>query len=229
MQRAFEYVSHNDGVLIMGIKPTRPDTSYGYIQTEDVLKEGAVKPVKSFTEKPDLQFAEMFVQSGEFLWNTGLYLFNANTILKIIRSVMPDHIKAIKSVMSEKNISLADAVQQFYGYLPNTSLDKAVTENCEQVRVRDCSFGWADMGNWKSLYHDLPADQEGNVRLHTEATFYNGSGNVISLPHGERAFVAGLSDYIIAQSDGILMICPKGDVPMRRRMMNDAQLGHYDA
>ena len=201
INNATDYIDCFDHVLTMGVKPTRPEPGYGYLQMGELVSPTPEHPnptthhVKSFTEKPERDFARMFMDSGEFLWNTGIYMAKANYITKQLTTIM--------GVDEDMDYSMS----------PNLSIDMAILEKMPEKVVMECSFGWADIGAWHGIYEAFCNADVDNVlvnkksRLRTE----NSTHNVISLPDGKLAVISGLSGYIIAEKDNVLLICQKED------------------
>ena len=201
IHNATDYIDCYDHVLTMGVKPTRPEPGYGYLQMGELVPATPEHPnptthfVKSFTEKPERDFARMFMDSGEFLWNTGIYMAKAKYITQQLTTLMG----------GDENMD--------YSMSPNLSVDMAILEKMPDKVVMECSFGWADIGAWHGIYEAFSNADVDNVlvnkksRLRTE----NSTHNVISLPDGKLAVISGLSGYIIAEKDNVLLICQKED------------------
>ncbi len=222
--QGLHFVSQTEGILTVGIKPSRPDTGYGYIQVEEDVEEGGFSQVKSFTEKPSLDFAKMFMESGEFYWNTGLFLWNAQVLLRTLNQMAPEYIHEINMQAEHEHKGLNEYLPNCFSTLPNLSLDFGVLERCREVYVQIGSFGWADLGNWWSIHDDASCDDQGNVVLDSEVMFYQSSGNVVKMPKGRIAIIDGLNNFVVAEEGNVLMICPKSDASAMRRMMTDAQM-----
>ncbi|MBO5181028.1 MAG: mannose-1-phosphate guanylyltransferase [Paraprevotella sp.] len=218
-----KFVSSCHGLLTMGVRPSRPDVGYGYIQVGEAVEGMDIYKVKSFTEKPAIDFARMFVESGEFYWNTGLFLWNARTMMQTIRELVPDMGEIAERASSEEDRN-ANEAPDYFSVLPNLSLDYSILERSRDVYVQVCNFGWTDFGNWHSMYDDVPRDAEGNVLFRTKALMYDSKENVVCLPDGRVAVIAGLQGYVIAEEGNVLMICPKGDAAAMRRIVTDAQM-----
>lgn len=218
------FVSEHEKLLVSGIRPTRPETGYGYIQVDD---EQAVAPdifpVKSFTEKPNAEFAQMFMDEGNFLWNAGLAFFNVQVMLTNLYRLVPEYQVEIPRMMAEAETATRRLVPEFFSSLPNLNIDVSIMERSENVCVQQAHFGWADLGTWASLFDDTPADARGNVLLNTPAYLYDCERNIIRLPKGRTAVVKGLKDYVIAEEGEILMICPREDAATMRRMHTDTK------
>ena len=221
-----QFASESNGLVVMGITPSRPETGYGYIQMNDEQPLcHDIFPVKSFTEKPDSEFASVFLQEGDFLWNTGLLCFNTRVMLDNLVDLVPEYRAEIPRMMEEAESTDPKLVPESFNVLPNRNMDVSILERSEHVYVQRGHFGWADIGTWASIGQDLPADNEGNILLNTEAYLYECSGNIIRLPEGRTAVVKGLKDYVVAEEGEILMICPRRDIAAMRRMHTDTKFG----
>jgi mannose-1-phosphate guanylyltransferase len=195
-------------LVTLGIKPTRPDTGYGYIQyLED--KKSKIKKVKTFTEKPALDLAKVFLDSGDFLWNAGIFVWNVSSIIKAFVEHMPD----MAETFSEgKGVYWTDAENTFiakaYSQCRNISIDYGILEKASNVFVVPSEFGWSDLGTWKSLYDNSDHNTDGNV-VDGNVITYDTSNCIIKTPKDKLVIVEGLEDYIVAEYDGVLMICRK--------------------
>ena len=222
--KSLDFVRDYKALLVTGIKPNRPETGYGYIQVDDrneIAPE--IHPVKSFTEKPSAEFAEMFIQEGDFLWNSGLFSYNVEVMLSNLFSLVPEYQTEIPRMMAEAESATPLLVPEFFNSLPNRNVDVSILERSNQVYVQQGHFEWVDMGTWASLYDDVPADGQGNVSLNTKAFLYDCHDNIIRLPQGRTAVIKGLEDYVIAEEGEILMICPRKDVAAMRKMHTDTK------
>lgn len=209
--KGMEFVAQSPQLLTLGIKPNRPETGYGYIQIADE-KQGDFYKVKTFIEKPQAEFAQVFVDSDEFYWNSGIFLWNANTILEAFRIHMPD--------MYEKVMNNDDNIESW----PNISIDYAIMEKAENVYVQLCNFGWADLGTWGSLHEASPKDQHKNVIINGKTLLYDCNNNIIAMPNGKLAVLQGLENYLVADTKNVLLICRKDDENTIRRYVNDVQI-----
>ncbi len=223
VMEGLDFVAENDCLVVMGEKATRPETRYGYIQKGEETSVPGISKVKTFTEKPALAFAETFINDGGFLWNTSLHVFRADVLLDTVCKMMPEYQVAIPSLMADAECNDARLVPEVFQMLPNLSLAEGLLERASNVYVKECSFGWADLGTWASIHDDCPADDNGNVLLDTKAYLYDCHDNVIRLPQGKIAAVKGLRDYVIAQEGEILMICPREDMAAMRKMHTDTK------
>jgi mannose-1-phosphate guanylyltransferase len=224
----FEFVSSNDSILAMGIRPTRPEPGYGYIQMGEPCQcsRDNLFHVKSFSEKPEREFARVFMDSGEFLWNTGIFISNVRHALNHFKRVMP---LVFRQIEAEGHLnSLAEETQYVWDYFPlfpNLSIDYGVLENADDVNVMLCDFGWADMGTWHSTYEAERRYDGDNVVLDSEVMLEDCSDNIIKLPKGRLGVFSGLEGFIVAEKDNVLMICKKGDSSAQiRKFVNEVQM-----
>ena len=221
-----EFASKNDNLLVLGIRPSRPETGYGYIQMDDDKPLGGdIFPVKSFTEKPDPEFANVFLQEGNFLWNTGLLCFSTRVMLDNLFMLLPEYRVEIPRMMTEAESNEAKLVPESFNMLPNYNMDVSILEQSGHAYVMRGHFGWADIGTWASIGQDAPSDADGNVLMGTNAHLYECTGNIIRLPEGRTAVLKGLKDYVIAEEGDILMVCPRHDIAAMRRMHTDTKFG----
>lgn len=230
VEKGLRVVSARDVLLTMGLTPTFPNTDYGYVQMGEAVEEGVYR-VKSFTEKPSQEYAEMFLQTGEFLWNAGLFLFNVQTILRTVTGKVPAYQIELPRLMSELSNTQEQSVPELFAVLPNLNVDMGILEGNHDACVLKAHFGWADLGSWDSLHinkatgvNDYFTDKDGNLVLDTEAVLHQCQGNIVRLPKGHLALISGLKDYVVAEENGILMICPKEDKAMMRRMRTEATM-----
>lgn len=211
LTKGLEFVSQSSHLLTLGIKPNRPETAYGYIQIDE-QKDGNFYKVKAFIEKPELEFAKVFIESGEFYWNSGIFLWNVSTILKAFEDIMPDICQRITQG------------EEGFASCPNISIDYGIMEKANNVYVQLCDFGWADLGTWESLHDALPKDKQKNVSINGDTMLYNCSNNMIAVPKGKLVVLEDLEDYLIADTDNVLLICKKDDESKIRRYVNDVQV-----
>lgn len=218
-----DFVGERDAMLVMGIRATRPEIGYGYVQKGDETDVKGINKVKTFSEKPAREFAEMFVKDGDFLWNTGLHLSRVDVFLDTLCRLVPEYQIGIPRMMGDAESEDAKLIPEVFQTMPNLSLAVGMLERADNVYVRECTFGWTDLGTWTSIYDDLPADEDGNVLLDTKAYLYDCHDNVIRLPKGRKAVLKGLHDYVIAEEGEYLMICPREDAATMRRMHTDTK------
>lgn len=210
------YVHTHNCLLTMGIKPTRPEPGYGYIQMGEPHGDSDVWAdfyhVQSFTEKPERDFAEMFIKSGEFLWNTGLFLFTVSSIKEILYTRLPAVMRSFDEEKGDASwLEEEKWVEDHYSMYPNMSLETGLLECSDNVHVKQCHFGWADIGSWHGIYDACSTTDDDNVTLNTETMLSDTTGCVISLPKGRVGIINGLHDFIVAEHGNILLITPRCD------------------
>lgn len=229
MLEGLRFVSNHDMLLTMGIKPTRPEPGYGYIQIANRL-EGNVYMVKTFTEKPNREFARTFMESGEFYWNTGLFLSNVRSLRERFARMFPAVLKHLDDTNYYATPEQEEAyIQEHFPSYPNLSIETGLLEGADGVCVMKCGFGWADIGTWHGIYEAMPKDSEGNVVIHSDTLMENCRDNVIKLPKGTLGVINGLEGFIVAEKDNVLLICPKEDSSdLIRKYVNEARLKNGD-
>ncbi len=221
--RGLEFVKNNNSLLTIGIKPTRPETGYGYIQVnnEEVLKNGTLK-VKTFTEKPDVKMAKVFVESGDFLWNSGIFLWNINSIQKAFEIHLQEVDTLFKEAYSVLETAEEDkAIAAVYSECKNISIDYGVMEKADNVYVISADFGWSDLGTWGSLYENMEKTEHKNVIKGKNVITYNSENCIINIPDDKLLVINGLSDFIVVESDNTILICRKSDEQQLRYIVND--------
>jgi mannose-1-phosphate guanylyltransferase len=212
LETGLNYVSENDVLLAMGVKPTRPEPGYGYIQMGDLSCKPNVFKVKSFTEKPEREFATMFMESGEFYWNTGIFMANSRKLTESFESIFPTVLRNLKVENPQYSYEEElEYVAQHYPSYPNLSIDYAILEHSADVFVMKCDFGWADLGTWHAVYEFMSKGDEDNVVVDSEVMLDDSHNNVIKLPKGRLGVINGLDGYIVAEEGNVLLICKKGD------------------
>lgn len=214
---AFDYVETNDVLLTLGIVPTRPDTNYGYAQVfggRDSITQNIPMQVKTFTEKPDKDLAEIFLASGEFLWNAGIFLWKASTI----KREMEKHLPQVTEMFHNWEHALGtDAEREFitkaYSDCMNVSLAFGVMEKTDKAWIYPVKFDWQDVGTWESLYtYITDKDPHGNAVSAGKALLEDTKETLVISPEKKKLIaVKGLEDYIVVDTDDVLLICPKDD------------------
>ena len=210
----------------MGVPATMPNTAYGYIQMGEEVKAGELYRVKSFQEKPAQEYANLFVESGEFLWNTGLFMWNVQSMTKLMREVAPlvaERIEAAAgTVAKDENLAL---VRDYYPESLSSSIDLLILDTCQNVYVYQCDFGWADVGCWPELHKVMKKDVDGNVVLGKGKVFMSGSSNnVVSVSDEKAVIVNGLDGYLIAENEDVLVICPNDKPTTVRRLADEVMV-----
>ncbi len=218
-----DFIEKNDYLLTLGIKPSRPETGYGYIQIDE--GETNLRKVKTFTEKPNAELAQIFFETGEFYWNSGIFLWSLQTIDNAFNTLLPDVANRFNE--GEKFFNTPDEqkfIDKMFPSCPNISIDYGIMEKAQNVYVLCSDFGWTDLGTWGSLYEMSPKDDSGNVSLKCKSMLYESHNNIITLPSDKLAVVQGLDDFIVAESDNVLLICKKDEEQRIRQFVNDVTL-----
>lgn len=225
ISEGLSYTKNEDIILTMGIKPHRPETGYGYIQTADKVGDGNLFKAKTFTEKPNLEMAKMFLESGEFLWNSGMFIWSVKTIMKAFDQFMGEMSNKFRTGKVMYNTHNEQKfIDSIYKSCTNISIDYAILEKATNVYVLAADFGWSDLGNWSSVYEHSDKDEEANVTLKCKSLLYECKDNIVALPEGKLAVIQGLNDYIVAEADNVLLVCPKSEEQRIRQFVNDTQV-----
>jgi mannose-1-phosphate guanylyltransferase len=205
---AVDAVAKSDKIITIGIKPSRPETGYGYIQFIPEMGDD-IKKVKTFTEKPELELAQKFLESGEFVWNAGIFIWNANTIKSAFEEYLPDMAELFATGDS---IFYTDGEQAFikdvYSQCKNISIDYGVMEKASNVYVVQANFGWSDIGSWATL-HDMKQKDSNNNVFEANILAYNTNNCIVKGPSDKLIIVQGLDGYLVADIDNVLLICEK--------------------
>ena len=219
INKALDYVNENDSMLTLGIQPSRPDTGYGYIQFIDEGPE--IKKVKTFTEKPDLELAKTFLESGDFLWNSGMFIWNVKTI----QIALDQHVPEISELFVQGKMHYFketedEFIQKAYSQCKNISIDYGVMEKASNVYVLPSDFGWTDLGTWKSLFETMEKDEDQNV-IDGQVLLNNTKNCVIKSDNNSLMVIEGLEDYIVVQHDKVILICRKSEEQMVKNFVTD--------
>ncbi len=223
--KGLDFIEHNDNLLTLGMKPNRPETGYGYIQIAD--GEGELRKVVTFTEKPNLELAKVFLQSGEFFWNSGIFLWNLQTIDSAFDRLLPELYQKFSQRPDVFNTpDEQEFINEVFPSCHNISIDYGIMEKANNVYVLTAEFGWSDLGTWGSLYDLADKDEHQNVTLQCKSQFYNSERNIIALEAGKLAVLDDLSDYIVAESANVLLICKKENEQRIRQFVADTQVNY---
>ncbi len=228
--QGLDFVSRHDLLLVLGVVPTRPEPGYGYIQVGEPTEVDDVYKVQSFTEKPDREFARVFMESGEFLWNTGLFLARASYLRQRFIQIFPDALRRMREEFPDADIEQEQRYMgEHFSTLPNISMDKGMLELNERAYVMKCDFGWADLGTWHSMYESMQRGDGDNVVLDSQVMLEECSGNIIRLPKGRLGVFQGMEGFIVVEQDNVLLICKKGDSSsLLRKYVNEVGMKYGD-
>jgi len=219
---ALNYSIENDVLVTLGIKPTRPDTGYGYIQFDD-SEAKEVKKVRTFTEKPNLELAEMFLASGDYVWNGGIFIWSLKSINAAFDMYLPEVADAFR--IAQKHFYTTkekEALDIAYPRCRSISIDNGIMEKAENVYVVLSDIGWSDLGTWKSVYENSEKDEVNNV-IDAKAMLFNVQDCIIKTPKDKLVVINDLKGYIVAEFDGVLMICKKDDEQKVKEFVSKAE------
>jgi len=225
INEGLDFVQENNGLLTLGVKPTRPEPGYGYIQLGESAAHDVFK-VKSFTEKPEREFAKFFMESGEFYWNTGVFLSNIHFLWESFTQLLPVVLRNLDAAnpnwtIGEEN----DFIKENFPSYPNLSIDYGILEKSTNAYVMKGDFGWADLGTWHSIYEAMRKKEDDNVIIDSDVMIDDAHRNIIKLPKGKLAVINGLDGYIVVEKDNVLLICKKEDSSsLVRKYVNEVQM-----
>lgn len=226
VNRAMKVASAEDALITLGIKPTRPDTGYGYIQFKDEASatDKNVKKVKTFTEKPDLEMAEQFIASGDFLWNAGIFVWSVNSIINAFATHLPDMFQLFDDGRKHFGTDKEDAfIQRIYSHCTSISIDYGIMEKADNVYTLASNIGWSDLGTWGSLYAFSDKNTEGNVIHGRNVVVYDTHNCIVNVPREKLVVLQGMEDMIVVESNGILLICKREEEQQIKRIVNDVR------
>ena len=225
IEKSLAVASQNNCLITLGIKPSRPDTGYGYIQfTESTLTDDFHK-VKTFTEKPTLEIAKTFIQSGDFLWNAGIFVWSAKAIVGAFGQYLPEmheifaDARAVYNTPEEKGL-----IHKSYAHCANISIDYGIMEKAENVYVLPSEFGWSDLGTWASIYELVDKDDDGNALIPSEkVVMYDSSNCMVNVPGEKLVILQGLHDFIVVEANNTLLICPRDQEQNVKKVVADVK------
>ena len=207
---ALDFVDHIKALVTLGIQPTHPNTGYGYIQYEGLEVAKDVYKVKTFTEKPDLEIAKSFLESGDFLWNAGIFAWKISSILTAFEKYQPEMYELFDQEKMHFNTPAENAaIQKIYPQCTNISIDIAIMEKANNVYVMPASFGWSDLGTWNSAYENMEKDYLGNAVASDNVIVIDATKCMINSPKDKLVVVQGLDDFIVVDTKDVLLICSR--------------------
>ncbi len=224
IRKGVEFVEETDALLTLGIKPHRPETGYGYIQINDDSKKilGEIEPVKTFTEKPNLELAKVFFESGEFFWNSGIFIWTIKSINDAFNKYLSEVKCLFDSIYDKIDTELEqESIKSIYTDCKNISIDYGIMEKASNVYVLTADVGWSDLGTWSSLYEHSSKDESNNAINTGKVLSYESTNCIVNIPNDTKAVIQGLNDYIIAESNNCLLICPKENEQLIRQFTAD--------
>lgn len=226
VEQGLEFVANNNALLTLGIVPSRPETGYGYIQSIEKKVKGYeslhLRKVKTFTEKPDLKLAHVFLNSGDFYWNAGIFFWSLKTIMNSFEAHLPEIHNLFKEGIDAYGTEHEKAfIHKTYGNCRNISIDYGIMEKAENVFVLVSDFGWSDLGTWGSLYEQLDKDERKNTLTGKNVFMYESSGTLVNVQKDMLVVLQGLDDYIVVQNGNILLICKREDEQKIKQYVTD--------
>lgn len=229
LNHSLNFVSKKDVLLTLGITPSRPETGYGYIQAaEEVTGFGGIfRKVKTFTEKPSSEIAKFFLESGEFYWNSGIFLWSIKSINNAFEKHLPDiHILFNKIAHAANTPEEEILIHKTYEECDSISIDYGIMERASNVYMQAVNFGWSDLGTWSSLHETSTKDIHENAVISGKTLLYETNGSIINVPSNKIAVIQGLENYIVVDSKDALLICAKKNEQFIKQFTNDIKTEH---
>ena len=224
IRECLEFSSREGALMTVGIQPSRPETGYGYIQKSN---SDVISRVKCFTEKPNLELAQAFVDCGEFFWNSGIFIWSVKAIVEAFEIHLPEHHALFSSKLDDYGTERETAaIEEVFSECKAISIDYGVMEKAENVYVRCGEFGWSDVGTWGSVYQLSEKDKNENAVVAEACYTYSTERTFISLPKGKIAVVNGLSDYIVVDTPDALLICPRSEEQSIKNFIDDVHFAN---
>ncbi|MBZ4682759.1 MAG: mannose-phosphate guanylyltransferase [Fusobacteriaceae bacterium] len=212
------------GIITLGIKPSRPETGYGYIETNGECYIGEPAPVKRFWEKPNLERAEEYVAAGNYLWNSGMFIFSSEVMLSSIEKYMPKHYSILCNIKNKictgkYGLELSELVKEDFEKFEKISIDFGVMEKSSDIKVIPVDFGWNDIGSFPALDDVFPKDENGNVVKNSHAININSKNNIIIGNNKKIIATLGVKDLVIVETDDALLVCDKNSAQQIKKLM----------
>lgn len=225
IKKSLDTASNHDCLISLGIKPSRPDTGYGYIQYNTKKIGDDFFMVKTFTEKPNKELAKTFVQSGDFLWNAGIFVWSLTSILNAFKKYLPEMNDIFKEGEALYNTAEEqEFVHSAFSQCTNLSIDYGIMEKAENVYVLPSEFGWSDLGTWASVYDLSDKDYVGNAVIPSEMVImYDSSNCMVNVPKGKLVIMQGLHDFIVVEDNNTLLICPRSEEQDIKQIVGDVK------
>ena len=207
---ALKFTAHIKALVTLGIKPTHPNTGYGYIQYEQQAAAENVYKVKTFTEKPDLQLAKTFIASGDCLWNAGIFVWQVKNIVAAFEKLLPELNELFETEKANFNTAAEkEAIERIYPQCVNISIDYGIMEKADNVYIIPSSFGWSDLGTWGSAYENLNKDYLENAVAGNNVVVIDATKNMVHADNKKLVVLQGLDDFIVVDTSDVLLICKK--------------------
>ena len=207
---ALKFTADIKGLLTLGIKPTHPNTGYGYIQYEPLAVGENIYKVKTFTEKPTVEIAKAFIASGDFLWNAGIFVWQVKNIIKAFEKLLPEIHEVFDAELNNFNTDAEkEAIERIYPLCVNISIDYGIMEKADNVYIMPSSFGWSDLGTWASAFQNLEKDYLENAVVGDNVMIIDATNNLVHASNKKLILLQGLNDYVVVDTKDVLLICKK--------------------
>ncbi|HPF51494.1 MAG TPA: mannose-1-phosphate guanylyltransferase [Draconibacterium sp.] len=233
LQNGLDFLDSNEALITLGIKPDRPETMYGYIQIQNRKEFHGLDnlyKVKTFTEKPDVEMAKIFIETGEFYWNSGIFISTLSCFLDSFDKYLPDIAQSFANSERFLNTGSEEAfIKKTYSECQAISIDYGIMEKAKNVFVLTVEFGWTDLGSWSSLYEKMDKDKHENVVRGNNALIFDSNHCIVDISDHKAAVIQGLDGYIIAESNDVLMICRREDEDQIKKFVTDVRIKKGDS
>lgn len=207
---ALSFATSNDALITLGILPNRPDTGYGYIEFGQNEHDDKIFKVKSFKEKPDLKTAQQYLDSKKYLWNAGIFIWSANSILKSFKEFAPGIFNVLNKGKKFYNTEYEwEFIKVNYPKTTKISVDFAIMENAKNIYTIPADIAWSDLGTWNSLHAFLEKDEKNNVLLNGKGNLIDSNNNIVKVKNGKKVIIKDLQEYIVIDENNTLLIYPK--------------------
>jgi len=221
IRKAADQAKNQDKLITLGIKPTRPETGYGYIQYH--TEKSFAKKVKTFTEKPELSLAKKFLESGDFVWNSGIFIWGVQAIIDALEKYLPEMVEVFQEVIPEfGGAGEKEAIRGAYSQCKNVSIDYGIMEKATNVYVCLGDFTWSDLGSWGSIHEISEKDDNNNV-IQANALIYDARNCIIKGSPNKLIVAQGLNGYLIGEFGNVIIVCEKDKEEQFRRFVNDVK------
>lgn len=209
-KKAFDFVDHINALVTIGVKPTYPNTGYGYIQHDSTEVAPDVYKVKTFTEKPNLELAKTFISSGDFLWNAGIFTWKVKNVLAAFEKYLPEIYEVFVTEKDKFNTPDEEAaIEEIYPQCTSISVDFGVMEKADNVYLIPASFGWSDLGTWNSAWENKEKDYFGNAVVGKKVVAIDAKNCMVHVPDNKLVMLQGLDEFIVVDTKDVLLICKK--------------------
>lgn len=224
LEQSFAFCTDNDALMTLGIQPTSPNTGYGYIEY-DKNENAPIKKVKRFREKPDFETAQQFLSSGNFLWNAGIFVWSARSVLSAFEKYQPEMYALFQKGYEVYNTEQEkEFIAQNYPLAENISIDYALLEKAENIYILPSDFDWSDLGTWGSLYEKLPKNKDNNAVVNAKVITENAENNIIRTQKDKLVVLKGLSNFIVVETENTILIYPKSEEQAIKKVVQDNNL-----